>query len=163
RRLWVMEGLGGTLVVLDGHAVREYLYGLSLFEAVEQDTGARESGLGGGTICLPTAQRERLLESRPLLERMAIEIQAFGGDSLALHALPPMLLGADLPTVLGGLASVLPSVPKAVWLLACHAAEVDTRETSPHEVSRLLAKLDSAPAKQGARHERIILLEVPQF
>jgi DNA mismatch repair protein MutL len=167
----VLEGPGGTLTVLDAHAASERLHAHRFFCAAGGETPL-VPGLGGGTVRLPLAERERLVESAALLARLGIELEPFGADALAVRTLPPALLGADLPTLFVELASALPTastaasgsaLAEAIWLLACFAAGREARARSDEEVRRLLDALEGVPARPGARHGRLVVLEVPQL
>jgi DNA mismatch repair protein MutL len=168
----VMEGPGSTLVVLDAHAISERLHAERFWSRLESSNAhAPTSGLGGGTVQIARAERARLLEQGPHLERLGIELEAFDGDTLALRAVPPALLGADLTDLLTELASVLPGpgdapddfFGEAISLLSCFAAGHEKRERAEEEVRSWMRALELSPPRPGLRHTRCVVLEVPQL
>ena len=86
-----------------------------------------------------------------------------------MRALPPVLLGEDLPALLESLAEVVPPpdaalseevVAPAVWLLACRAADRAGSAMGAGELRALLERLDGVSPRAGAPHGRVIALEV---
>jgi DNA mismatch repair protein MutL len=171
RRFLTLEGPGGTLVVLDVHAALERIHAARLREDFVAG-GPRERGLTQGAVQLPPGEEERLRSAAAWLERLGIEVEPFGSGSLVLRALPPPLVDLDPVALLVELASALPAgdeaptlegAAEAIALLACRAAEGAARRLGENEIRRLLEQLDRTPAWLGARHTRVVVLEMPQL
>jgi DNA mismatch repair protein MutL len=172
RRFFVLEGPGGTLVVVDAHAALERIHA-ARFCADFAAGGPPERGMAlATTVQLPPAEVDRLCTARSWLERLGIDLEPFGANAMALRAMPPALASLDTTSLLVELASALPPGDEpptlerggeAIALLACRAAEPAGNVWGEGEVRRCLQELDRTPAWPGARHTRVVVMETPQL
>ncbi|HEX8438686.1 DNA mismatch repair endonuclease MutL [Archangium sp.] len=168
-RFHVCEGPGGTLVVLDAHAALERVRLMTFQRALEQDKPPVPT-LFGATVELPVSVAKALVEGREALARLGLEVEPFGGTTLALKALPPALVGADARALLEALARALPpsgsaldavSLAEALRVLACHAARHAEGQLSDGKLRALLGELDAADFHPSCIHGTVVVLEVP--
>lgn len=167
QRFWVCEGPGGTLVVLDPSAVAERVHLSAL--AGRFATGALSDaapGLFSSTVELPRDERARVLDAAPRLARVGVDVEDFGGDTVAVRRVPPELEGADLAALLGPLARALPEdgAPAPRWhdALALMARAAPVPKSVGHdEVRRWLERLDRADFSLPALGRRVVVRELP--
>ncbi|HYO57394.1 DNA mismatch repair endonuclease MutL [Archangium sp.] len=168
-RFHVCEGPGGTLVVLDAHAALERARLMSFLRALEREE-APVPTLFGATVELPVSAAKALVEGRQALARLGLEVEPFGGTTLALKAVPPALVGADARALLEALARALPppgpaldatTLAEALRVLACHAARHAEGQLSDGKLRALLGELDAADFHPSCIHGTVVVLEVP--
>jgi DNA mismatch repair protein MutL len=168
-RFQVCEGPGGTLVVLDAHAALERARLMTFQRALEQEKPPVPT-LFGATVELPVSVAKALVEGREALARLGLEVEPFGGTTVALKAVPPALVGADARGLLEALARALPppgsaldavTLAEALRVLACHAARHAEGQLSDGKLRALLGELDAADFHPSCIHGTVVVLEVP--
>ena len=168
-RFHVCEGAGGTLVVLDAHAALERARWVTFQKELARETPPVPT-LFGATVELPVPAARALVEGREALARLGLEVEPFGGTTLALKAVPPALVGADARALLEALARALPppggaldavSLAESVRVLACHAARHAEGQLSDGKLRALLGELDAADFHAPCIHGTVVVLEVP--
>jgi DNA mismatch repair protein MutL len=168
-RFHVCEGPGGTLVVLDAHAALERARLMSFRKALAEERPPVPT-LFGATVELPVSVAKALVEGREALARLGLEVEPFGGTTLALKALPPSLVGVEARSLLEALARALPpsgsaldgvSLAEALRVLACHAARQAEGQLSDGKLRALLGELDAADFHPSCIHGTVVVLEVP--
>lgn len=146
KRFWLTEGPGGTLVVVDPLAVRERL----LLDRLLEGPKKQESSLFSATFELAN-QTEAVLAQAAALAQVGIEIEAFGGSTIAVRRVPVELEGATerLPGLLEALATHFASsatgvvdTAGALAMIAHAAVPSDFRAVSAAEAHQNLAALD---------------------
>lgn len=146
-RYLVTENEDG-MVVIDQHALHERI----LYEIL------REKVLGGQIetqrllvpepVTLPPAEAAAALESREVLLRLGIEVEAFGGDTLLVSSYPAMLANMSPAEMLRQVVEQLLSSSRApdrrdlvddlLHMIACKAAIKAGDRLSPEEITTLL-------------------------
>ncbi len=159
RRFWVCEGPGGSLVVLDPRAVRErvVLEGLrTRFRAGTLSDAA--ATLFSTTVTSPAAPS--ILAARERLATYGVEVEEFGGDTLAVKRVPPELE----PTEVGSWLSLLANSPDddaALRALAHAVGSEPLRTMTQAEVKTLLTQLDQADFSVPAVRSVVVVSDVP--
>ncbi len=170
KRFWVCEGVGGSLVAIDPHAALERVRLGSFRKGLDAGGGAaRQRFLFPSTVTLPIEQAQVLAANVPLLERLNLEIEPFGGGSIALRSVPLGLLEADPSRLLGALAAalVLPhpsplsAIDKAIQVMACHAAALANRAMTQKEMDALFSELERSDFQAACIHRSVVALEIP--
>jgi len=170
RRYWICEGQGGTLILLDAHAVRERAALEQLREAFGERRPAGQGTLFGRVIQVPPTLKSALGNRAAGLERLGLRVEPFGGASLRVENLPVQADGEDLVTLLTELAEALPTgePPEHVEayagglrVLACRIATEQGTTASEDERRALFARLDAADFAAPARHGTVVVHEVP--
>jgi DNA mismatch repair protein MutL len=168
-RFHVCEGPGGTLVVLDAHAALERARLMTFLKALKEEKPPVPT-LFGATVELPLAAARALVEGREALARLGLEVEPFGGTTVALKAVPPTLEGVDARALLEALARALPpadtaldgvSLAEALRVMACHAARHAEGQLSDGRLRALLGELDAADFHPACIHGTVVVLEVP--
>jgi DNA mismatch repair protein MutL len=154
------------MVLVDQHAAHERI----LFERLKKraaETKGREPGqrlLLPEVVSLPPRDLSFLTESIPILEEAGMEVEAFGGDSVVVKAVPAFLSDAEARTLIGDLISEcmegdskLPLAERRERIftaLACRAAVKANRGLSAPEVESLCRDLDALPGAATCPHGR---------
>ena len=171
KRFWVCEGPGGTLVVLDPHAAVERAR-LSSFhrQLVAGGPASGQQALFSSAVELSLGEASAVLERREGLSRLGLEVEPFGGGTVALKALPSALAAVDLARLLSDLSGALPpdggdageaAFGPALKLMACHAATQADYAPAHAALAALLRELDDADFHLPCLHSRVVVLEVP--
>ena len=160
------------MVLVDQHAAHERI----LFEGLKRraaETQGRTPGqrlLLPEVVSLPPRDLSFLTESIPLLEEAGMEVEAFGGDSVVVKAIPAFLSDADARTLIGDILAGcmegdrnLPLAErreKIFTALACRAAVKANRPLSGPEVESLCRDLDALPRAATCPHGRPLTVAI---
>lgn len=150
-RLWICEGQGGTLLVLDPHAVRERVFLNSLKGA----SRTPQRTLFSTTVNVGPTQAKQLADLMPQLAALGVEIEPFGSNAFAVKTLP--LPCEDVPALLNSLTVDFERAEQ--WL--AHYAVAPGRTASATEVHALLAALDDVDFSQPCLHGSVVVHQVP--
>jgi DNA mismatch repair protein MutL len=154
------------MVLVDQHAAHERI----LFERMKQraaETNEREPGqrlLLPEVVSLPPRDLAFLIESIPILEEAGMEVEAFGGDSVVVKAIPAFLSDAEARTLIGDILAggmegdrnlpLMERREKIFTALACRAAVKANRPLNRPEVESLSRELDALPLAATCPHGR---------
>ena len=154
------------LLIVDQHALHERV----MFEKLKQrlDTAALESQrlLMPATIDVDRRQVEILDELRPILDRLGIEAELMGPDTVAVHAFTSLLFerGVDPAAFMQDLLTRaagdgLADDPEAAMhevldMMACRAAVKAGDRLSPAEIDELLAYRETVERSSNCPHGR---------
>lgn len=154
------------LVLVDQHAAHERI----LFERLKKraaEKKEREPGqrlLLPEVVSLPPRDLAFLIESIPILEEAGMEVEAFGGDSIVVKAIPAFLSDAEARTLIGDILSgdmegdrhlpLQERREKIFTALACRAAVKANRPLNGPEVENLSRQLDALPRAATCPHGR---------
>ncbi|MFZ9914677.1 MAG: DNA mismatch repair endonuclease MutL [Phycisphaerales bacterium] len=171
RYIQLLEGFVVTedadgIVIVDQHALHERAMFVLIMERLEQ--GALESQRLLVPIVVDRSARELeiLPEVAPLLERLGIEARPFGPRSLAVDAVPTLLLSRNVdPGVfvgdllekaadLGSLVSLEAALHEVVDMMACKAAVKAGDSLAPAELRELLRMRESVERSSACPHGR---------
>lgn len=159
KRLWVCEGQGGSLVVLDPRAVRERVVLEALRERFESGALAAASPtLFSATLA--SAQAPTILAARERLSTYGVEVEEFGGETLAVKRVPTELESASVADWMPALAGASDD-ESALRALAYAAGSLPLRSVSNDEVKKLFAQLDEADFSVPATRSKIVVSDIP--
>ncbi|MCE5263993.1 MAG: DNA mismatch repair endonuclease MutL [Deltaproteobacteria bacterium] len=160
------------IVLIDQHAAHERI----LFEQLKKQAAERpgrppgQSLLLPEVISLPPRDLSFLIESIPILAEAGMEVEPFGGDSVVVKAVPALLSGAEVRTLIGDLIgeclegnSGLPLAERRERIftaLACRAAVKANRRLSGPEVESLCRELDALPGAATCPHGRPLTIVI---
>ncbi|HEU4384564.1 MAG TPA: DNA mismatch repair endonuclease MutL [Anaeromyxobacteraceae bacterium] len=171
RTYLVCEAPGGALVVVDQHASHERLLFHRLREALRARALAVQPFLIPPVVTVPAAAARILEGARAELGRLGLELEPFGGDSLAVKSAPALLGGVPLGPLLSDLAQQLAHLETGSALdealddllatMACHAAIRAGEAVGPEEARKLLDGLDAVDFKARCPHGRPVVFELP--
>jgi DNA mismatch repair protein MutL len=160
------------MVLVDQHADHERI----LFEGLKRRAAETQGGAPGQrlllpeVVSLPPRDLSFLTESIPILEEAGMEVEAFGGDSVVVKAIPAFLSDADARTLIGDLLSecmegdrnlpLMERREKIFTALACRAAVKANRPLSGPEVESLCRDLDALPHAATCPHGRPLTVAI---
>ncbi|MCA1563543.1 MAG: hypothetical protein LC804_25910 [Acidobacteria bacterium] len=158
------------IAIIDQHVAHERV----LFEQVmEKLTSGRMEGqrlLTPLVIEMSPAQRQTLAQHAPTLDRFGLEIDEFGGDSLRLAAVPPLLspsqcesavraLADDLEGLDGG-SRIEDALRRIAATMACHAAVKANYPLTLDKMRYILEELRRTAYSSVCPHGRPVVLRL---
>jgi len=162
---------GHDLVVIDQHAAHERIN----YERILAGDSSGESAqrlLVPETIDLPRSQAELLLTRAELLGSLGIELEGFGGGTVAVTTVPPTWPPEQVRELVTDLAQELTAVRpstavdelrhRLAALAACHRSVRAHQRLSGDEIQALLAGLDGAELPFTCPHGRPLLVRFTQ-
>lgn len=159
----------GSLVLVDQHAAHERLTHERLRAQFLSGHVQAQRLLVPDVVDLPRVQVELLLARQPTLEKLGVEIEAFGGDSVLVRALPAMLRSSDAVSLLRDLADELEAdengapdemaaldgrLDAVIARMACHGSIRAGRRLSVEEMNALLRQMEETPRAGTCSHGR---------
>ncbi|MFT9441222.1 MAG: DNA mismatch repair endonuclease MutL [Acetobacter papayae] len=159
----------GSLILVDQHAAHERLTHQRLRQQFLSGRVQAQRLLVPDVVDLPPALVESLLAATPLLERLGVEIEGFGGQSVLIRALPAMLGATDAIGLLRDLADELERdehgapdemaaldgrLDAVIARMACHGSIRAGRRLSAEEMNALLRQMEATPLAGTCSHGR---------
>lgn len=159
----------GSLVLVDQHAAHERLTHERLRQQFLGGRVVAQRLLVPDVVDLPRTGVERLLASQDMLERLGVEIEAFGGDSVLVRALPGLLGATDARGLLRDLAEELDGdehgtpdemaaldgrLDAVIARMACHGSIRAGRRLTAEEMNALLRQMEATPRAGTCSHGR---------
>jgi DNA mismatch repair protein MutL len=165
----VCQGPKG-LVLIDQHAAHERV----LFEKLRHQLGnagvVRQALLFPHMVELPPAESTLLDACRGELEKLGIEIEAFGGATSVVKSVPQLVAGEDVTVLVkdiigelvseGGASQGKALTEKILIVMACHGAMRANRFLRDEEMQALLRDLDEIDFASTCPHGRPIFSEI---
>lgn len=159
RRFWVCEGQGGSLVLLDPRAVHERIALHALRQRFTAGLLARAAPtLFSATFATPDASA--VLAQRERLSTWGVEVDDFGGDTLALTRVPAELESIDASTWLVALSRCADD-DAALRTMASAAASAPLRQVTHDEVRARLRQLDEVDFSVEAIRSVVVVSQTP--
>lgn len=167
RKFCVCEGQGGSLVVLDPHAARERVVLSQLGRALDAAQSPQRS-LFSASVELPASVARIIVQGTPILARVGIELEPFGGTSFSVSSLPSALMDVPLEPLLTDVSQALPpkdahpdraTLAELLRVLACHAARNQPAELTNDALRVLFHELERADFEPTCRHGQVVLQE----
>ncbi|MFM7051989.1 MAG: DNA mismatch repair endonuclease MutL [Planctomycetota bacterium] len=154
------------IVIVDQHALHERAMFVTIMERLEQGALESQRMLVPTVIERSAREVEMLPEIEPLLARLGIEARAFGPRSVAIEAVPTLLLSrhVDPPAFVGdllekaadfgSLVSLEAALHELVDMMACKAAVKAGDSLAPEELRSLLLMRQSVERSSACPHGR---------
>jgi DNA mismatch repair protein MutL len=173
RSTYVVASDGEELILLDQHTAHERVR----FEAILARLEAHEAESQLLLAPVVTPLEPRLLpvleEHAPTLRGLGFDVEPFGGGSVRLRALPPLLAGRDPGSALQGLLRDLLEREASQWIvqdgrsraaatLACHAAVRAGQALNLETMTRIVQELARARHPALCPHGRPTSVRVPR-
>ena len=171
RTYLLCEAPAGALVVVDQHASHERLLFHRLRAAFRSRALAVQPFLVPPVVTLPLPAARIVEGSLTELARLGLEIEPFGGESLAVKGAPALLGGVPLGPLLADLAQQLQQLERGsaveeavddlLATMACHAAIRAGEPLGAEEARELLDALDAVDFKARCPHGRPVVFDLP--
>jgi len=160
----------GALVLVDQHAAHERLTHEALRAQLLEGEVRRQPLLLPAVVDMPAADAARLLENAPALERLGLEIEAFGAGAVLVRAMPAALGAPDPGPLLRDLAdefsehgeglALAAKLDAVVARLACHGSIRAGRRLGGPEMDALLRQMEATPRAATCSHGRPTYLKL---
>lgn len=152
------------LVLVDQHAAHERVVYETLKRAAAADRPPSQRLLLAQVVELSHRQADALAAVLPALGAVGFDIALFGGASVAVTAVPAILAGRDLASLLADLADAVAATGTAadvqrlldetLQTMACHRAIRAGQTLDPAQIKALLAQLDACDDPAHCPHGR---------
>lgn len=153
------------IVIVDQHAAHERLV-YERFKQQMQESGVERQGLlTPEIVSLDSSEAERLLEHQEHFASLGLEIDSFGSDAIAVHAIPA-LFGekpdvqrlirdlADEITEQGTTQKLEERLNAIMSTMACHGSVRSGRRMNAQEMNALLRQMEETPLSGQCNHGR---------
>jgi DNA mismatch repair protein MutL len=160
----------GEMVLVDQHAAHERVEFQRLRERHRDRSVPVQRLLFPETLELPEQQAAAAIEVRDELAAVGFEVEPFGGNTLAIKAVPAGLRHEGGAAVLsellaalvesGGSAAVDERLDAVFATIACHSVVRAGDVLSAREVEALLGSLDAVDFRAHCPHGRPVLLRI---
>jgi DNA mismatch repair protein MutL len=178
--LFPLGQIGGTyivcqgpqgLVMIDQHAAHERV----LFEKLKHQLGnsaavVRQVLLFPHMMELSPAERHILGVHKDELEKLGLEIEAFGGTTFAVKSVPQVVAGEDIESLVRDITGELASEDRShqeeaiteriFTIMACHGAIRGNRALRDEEMKTLLSDLEKIDFASTCPHGRPVFSEI---
>ncbi len=159
----------GSIIVVDQHAAHERLTHERLREQFLSGRIVAQRLLVPDVVNLSRTSVEQLLTYQVILERLGVEIEIFGRDSILVRALPSLLgtpessnLLRDLVDELAGDEYTIPNeivaidgrLDSVIARMACHASIRAGQRLTIEEMNALLRQMEAMPYAGTCSHGR---------
>ena len=160
----------GALVLVDQHAAHERLTHEALRAQLLEGEVRRQALLMPAVVDLPPGDAARLVEQAEALEKLGLEIEAFGAGAVLVRAMPAALGAPDPGPLLRDLADEFAEMGEGLALaakldavvarLACHGSIRAGRRLAGAEMDALLRQMEANPRAATCSHGRPTFLKL---
>lgn len=158
-----------ALLLVDQHAAHERVKYESLWKSYSENAMASQRLLVPLVLDLPQERAEAVWEVRGELEKLAVELEWTGPETLALLSRPVLINEAALVEALvsfaaeltekGGSISVEKHLAHAMATMACHSSIRAGQALSQEQMQNLLRQMDEFPLSSFCPHGRPVSVE----
>lgn len=152
------------LIIIDQHAAHERLVYEKLKTQLEQGEVAAQRLLIPDIVDLDSVMRDNLLIHSADLNRLGLDMEAFGPGAIAVNATPALLGQCAVKPLVHDLAEWLLEQDGTDWLtdklhqvlsrVACHGSVRAGRRLSLDEMNALLREMEATPNSSQCNHGR---------
>ncbi len=159
------------LTIIDQHAAHERLV-YERFKSQMAETGVIKQGLLTPEIIeLEETQAQRLLDHSHDLEKLGLEIEAFGNGAVAVQSLPAILgSNVDIKKLINNLVDEIieedqcnileGKLNETLSTMACHGSVRSGRRLNIDEMNALLRQMEETPLSGQCNHGRPTYVEL---
>ncbi len=161
------------MVIVDQHAAHERVMFEKLMKAWRGGKIEVQEFLFPLAVDLSAEKVEALLTEKAQIEKLGIEIEALGPETLGVKAAPLIIKESALTSVLekmaheivenGGSHSLERKIGDLIATMACHSAIRAGQALSPEEMKSLLESMDEFPLSCFCPHGRPVNVEYPFY
>jgi len=162
--IYILAQNAAGLVLVDMHAAHERIVFERLRASLDAGRIERQPLLVPAIFRAEPIEIATVTEQPQALERLGLELDVVGPDTLAVRAVPAALAGGDLPALARAVLAELRSFGAAQALaarrdellggMACHAAVRANRALTPPEMNALLREMERTERSGSCNHGR---------
>jgi DNA mismatch repair protein MutL len=171
--IYLVFSADNGLVLVDQHAAHERILFEKLKAAPSGDAGVSQQLLIPEIIDMAPGSFAVLTDLLPFLRDGGFDIEPYGGNTVAVRAVPALFAGADVKRIImdsidemettGSTGRVSDeSRDRLLALLACHDAVRGPQRLSDEEVAALCSDLDSFPNTRTCPHGRPLYVMIDE-
>ncbi|MBL8200717.1 MAG: DNA mismatch repair endonuclease MutL [Chromatiales bacterium] len=173
--IYILAETADGLLVVDAHAAHERITYERLKASIRQASVQSQALLLPEALPVTEAEAERAVHHAGLLERCGFDLRRTGPDRLTLRAIPAMLAGDDVVSLvrrlLAGLHDeltfdeLLGLLDRCLADVACHASIRANRRLGMDEMNSLLRDMERTPRSEQCNHGRPtrVALSLPEL
>ncbi|HKT71310.1 MAG TPA: DNA mismatch repair endonuclease MutL [Steroidobacteraceae bacterium] len=162
--IYILAQNDAGLVLVDMHAAHERVLYEKLKAQRDADSVASQQLLEPIVVELKAHELEAILESRDEWLRAGFELDALGPERLALRRMPAILIGANVPAIVGAVVRDLEldaeghhlegATDRFLGTLACRTAIHAHRRLTLPEMDALLRQMETTERSNQCNHGR---------
>ena len=158
------------LVIIDQHAAHERVTYEKLRSALSSGRVSSQRLLVSHTIDLGPADADRIMSHQSELERLGMEVDRFGADTISVKSIPAELSSASPDRLLADMVLAIEEgrkdtkgemEEKVLSTMACHGSIRAGRAIDPRETLALLEQMDAIDFSGHCPHGRPVLTRIP--
>lgn len=170
RNAYIVCQDGSDLLLIDQHAAHERVVFQELRHSLDHGTLDGQSLLFPETIDLSPAESAAVREHGDELQKLAFDLEPFGGNTWLLKGVPQLLAGLDYKQTLrdtleefctlgrsGVSAEIIDDI---LATIACHSVVRGQRQLGPQEIQRLLQRMDGTEFAANCPHGRPVIAKI---
>ncbi len=168
---YVIAQTENGLVIVDQHAAHERLVYERFKAQVKENSIQKQGLLTPDIVSLDETQMQNLMTHKQSLSELGLEIDAFGSNAIAIHAVPEILgkkidakrLVSDICDDLSnhGHSNLLEeTINEILSTMACHGSVRSGRRLNVDEMNALLRQMESTPLSGQCNHGRPTYVEL---
>ena len=162
-------------MVVDAHAAHERITYERLKASIRRAAVQSQALLLPEALQVTEAEAERAVHHAGLLERCGFDLMRTGPDRLTLRAVPAMLAGDDVVSLVRRLVAglhddiafdeLLGLLDRCLADVACHASIRASRRLTIDEMNSLLRDMERTPRSEQCNHGRPtrVVLSLPEL
>lgn len=168
---YILAESADSLVVIDQHAAHERIRFERLKTAFKSRAIVRQSQLFPVTLDITYQEARRVEAHQELLLQLGIEVEPFGGNTVAVKSLPALLGPVDAGRLLLEVVDRLEEVAredllaeeldKIFSVMACHSVVRANRPLTGPEMETLLREMDEIAYPGHCPHGREAVVRIP--
>lgn len=169
--LYILAQNEAGLILVDQHAAHERILYERLKRAAEAGPPPVQQLLVPLLIAADARQMALVADETATLSALGFAIAAAGPQELAVRAVPALVSGGDLPTLIRALLTDMAEHPASravtarrnelLATLACHGAVRGRRPMSPQEMNGLLREMEATERADQCNHGRPTWVQLP--
>ncbi len=168
KNTFIVAEIGDAMQIIDQHTAHERVLFDRLWERVDRSRSPVQPLLFPMPLDLKRDHALLLEEHRDVLEKIGLEFDGFGGDTVVVRAVPQLVAGSDIAAlvqeIVDDLVAEVPAggvrgrTERLVATMACHAA-VRANDILEHkEMVALIEDLYRTPMPWSCPHGRPVIL-----
>jgi len=162
---YIIAGKGESLFLIDKHAAHERILFEKLNETLEPES---QLLLSPQSVVLSKEEFDEIINSTQLLEKAGFDVEEFGGGTVLVRAVPSMLVGVNLTSMLSEIADNLITkqcvqserVDSLYHTIACRAAVKAGNKSTEQELLGLAQRILSNNDIMYCPHGRPVAIEL---
>jgi len=162
--MFVLEEVEDGVLVIDQHALHERVLYHDMHKRMKDQNIPRQRLLSPAVLEVSSVQKEEIMDMKPALKQIGLEVDDFGRGAVAVRSVPAPLSDRDPSQILSstiedveegvGAEGSHNQVDRLLRLLACHSAVKAGDPLEEEEIEELLRQRDQISSSHSCVHGR---------